>query len=51
MPNRQGGSQHEQFPRIRDTNYFLPPSLDGWLPQRHLPRFAVEVMTGLICLR
>jgi len=25
----------------------LPPSVDEWLPQRHLARFVVEVIDGL----
>jgi transposase len=31
----------------RDTGYLLPPSVDEWLPQRHLARFVVEVIEGL----
>src|SRR5580693_998447 len=31
----------------RQTGFLLPPSLDEWLPQRHLARFVVEVMDGL----
>jgi transposase len=31
----------------RDTGYLLPPSVDEWLPQRHLARFVVEVIDGL----
>jgi integrase len=31
----------------RQTGYLLPPSLDEWLPQRHLARFIVEVIEGL----
>jgi len=30
-----------------DTGYLLPPSLDEWLPQKHLARFVVEVIDGL----
>src|ERR1700756_4284195 len=29
------------------TNFLLPPSIDEWLPQRHLGRFVVEVIDGL----
>src|SRR5216684_1585999 len=29
------------------TNFLLPPSIDEWLPQRHLARFVVEVIDGL----
>ena len=31
----------------RDTPFLLPPSVDEWLPQRHLARFVVEVVEGL----
>jgi len=31
----------------RETGYLLPPSLDDWLPERHLARFIVEVIKGL----
>lgn len=31
----------------RDTGFLLPPSIDEWLPQRHLARFVVEVIEGL----
>jgi transposase len=34
-------------PIDRDTGFLLPPSVDEWLPQRHLARFVVEVMDGL----
>jgi hypothetical protein len=27
--------------------FLLPPSVDEWLPQRHLARFVVEVIKGL----
>jgi transposase len=29
------------------TRFLLPPSIDEWLPQRHLARFVVEVIGGL----
>jgi hypothetical protein len=29
------------------TGFLLPPSLDEWLPERHLARFVVEVIDGL----
>jgi transposase len=36
------------FRRIdRDTGFLLPPSVDEWLPERHLARFVVEVIAGL----
>ena len=31
----------------RATAFLLPPSLDEWLPERHLARFVVEVIDGL----
>jgi len=34
-------------PTDRLTGFLMPPSLDEWLPQRHLARFVVEVVDGL----
>jgi transposase len=34
-------------PVDRDTGFLMPPSVDEWLPERHLPRFVVEVIAGL----
>jgi len=31
----------------RETRFLLPPSLDEWLPERHLARFVVEVIDAL----
>jgi transposase len=31
----------------RDTAFLFPPSVDEWLPQRHLARYVVEVIDGL----
>jgi transposase len=31
----------------RQTGFLLPPSVDDWLPERHLARFVVEVIDGL----
>jgi len=31
----------------RDTGFLLPPSVDEWLPERHLARFVVEMIEGL----
>src|SRR5271155_2688666 len=31
----------------RQTGYLLPPSVDEWLPEKHLARFVVEVIDGL----
>ena len=34
-------------PIDRDTGFLLPPSVDEWLPERHLARYVVEVIAGL----
>jgi transposase len=31
----------------RQTGYLLPPSVDEWLPEKHLARFVAEVIDGL----
>jgi len=31
----------------RDTGFLLPPSVDEWLPKRHLARFVVEIIEQL----
>jgi len=31
----------------RETGFLLPPSLDEWLPEKHLARFVVEVIEAL----
>ena len=31
----------------RKTGFLLPPSVEDWLPERHLARFIVEVIDGL----
>ncbi|MGH6969331.1 MAG: IS1182 family transposase [Stellaceae bacterium] len=31
----------------RETGFLLPPSIDEWLPDKHLARFVVEVIDGL----
>ena len=31
----------------RQTGFLLPPSVDEWLPEKHLARFVVEVIDGL----
>ncbi len=31
----------------RDTGFLLPPSVDAWLPKRHLARFVVEIIEQL----
>jgi transposase len=34
-------------PIDRLTSFLMPPSLDEWLPEKHLARFVVEVVEGL----
>jgi len=34
-------------PIDRATDFLLPPSVDEWLPGKHLARFVVEVIDGL----
>jgi transposase len=34
-------------PIDRQTPYLLPPSVEDWLPERHLARFVVEIVQGL----
>jgi transposase len=34
-------------PTDRQTGFLMAPSVDEWLPQRHLARFVVEVVDGL----
>ena len=34
-------------PTDRLTGFLMPPSIDEWLPQRHMARFVVEVIDGL----
>jgi transposase len=34
-------------PTDRETGFLMPPSVDEWLPERHLARFIVEVVEGL----
>ena len=31
-------------PIDRGTGYLLPPSVEEWLPERHLARFVVETV-------
>jgi len=31
----------------RDTGFLMPPSVDEWLPERHLARFVVEIIGQL----
>ena len=43
-----GGRWMSNFrPIDRDTGFLLPPSVDEWLPEKHLARFVVEVIDGL----
>ena len=34
-------------PIDRQTRFLLPPSVDEWLPEKHLARFVVELIDGL----
>ena len=34
-------------PTDRQTGFLMPPSVEEWLPSRHLARFVVEVIDGL----
>ena len=34
-------------PTDRTTDFLMPPSVNEWLPERHLARFIVEVVEGL----
>ena len=34
-------------PVDRNTGFLMPPSVDEWLPERHLARFVVEVIASL----
>jgi transposase len=34
-------------PVDRDTGFLMPPSVDDWLPEKHLARFVVEVIASL----
>jgi hypothetical protein len=34
-------------PIDRQTSFLLPPSVDDWLPQKHLARFVVELIDSL----
>ena len=31
----------------RDTGFLLPPSVNEWLPERHLARFVAEIVDAL----
>ena len=31
----------------RETGFLMPPSVDEWLPERHLARFVVEIVAHL----
>jgi transposase len=43
-----GGAMQPKFVEVdRETLYFLPPSLQDWLPAGHLARFVVEIVEQL----
>src|SRR5688572_571727 len=46
-PPGSGSAMSNFRPINRDTGFLLPPSVDEWLPQRHLARFVVEVVDRL----
>ncbi len=46
LPARDGGRQANR-PVDRETGFLLPPSVEEWLPERHLARFVVEVIEQL----
>jgi len=33
----------------RETLYLLPPSIQEWLPEKHLARFVVEIVGNSTC--
>ena len=35
-------------PINRDTPYLFPPSVQDWLPEKHLARFVVEIVDQLV---
>ena len=37
------------IPVDRQTNYLFLPSVADWLPENHLARFIVKVMSAWIC--
>src|SRR4051812_47409308 len=38
----------KNFPPVdRDTGFLMPPSVDEWLPEKHLARFVVDVIASL----
>jgi len=55
LGDNHGGSPRDEIrenmsnfrPINRDTGFLLPPSVDEWLPERHLARFVVEVIDQL----
>ena len=46
LPARDGG-RHEQFPTGRPGDGVSAAAVGGWLPERHLARFVVEVIEQL----
>ena len=34
-------------PVDRETGFLMPPSVDEWLPEKHLARFVVDVIASL----
>jgi len=38
---------HKFIPTNRDQQYLLPPAIQDWLPERHLARFVVDIVSQL----
>jgi hypothetical protein len=52
LPDGHTGGHHKPMGDLfqtvdRDTPYLLPPSVQDWLPESHLARFVVEVVSKL----
>jgi transposase len=46
--NLKVGIMKEKFVQVdRETLYLLPPSIQDWLPEKHLARFVVEIVEQL----
>lgn len=39
---------HQKFiPTVREERYLFPPSIQDWLPEKHLAQFVVEIVSKL----
>ena len=46
--HRFGPAAHEQLSNFdRNSVFLLPPSVNEWLPERHLARFVAEIIDAL----